>query len=60
MLQDCFDSSDWTVFSENATLDETLEALSDYIHFCEDTVVPSKYAKRVTKRMVKDYSRMER
>jgi len=45
-LQACFDCTDWEVFYDSCeTIEELVDVISDYIVFCEDTVVPSKAVK---------------
>ena len=45
-LQGCFTCTDWNVFTDSAEdLDEAVEVISDYIRFCEDTVIPKKTVK---------------
>ncbi|XP_026037583.1 uncharacterized protein LOC113030385 [Astatotilapia calliptera] len=42
-LQDCFDSTDWTVFdAASEMLDELTDTVTSYISFCEDVCVPTK------------------
>ncbi len=42
MLQDCFEHTDWDVFKEDADLEEYISAVLAYVHFCTDTVLPTK------------------
>ena len=42
MLQGCFESTDWSVFSDSATLHEYTEAVIDYVKFCVDSCIPTR------------------
>ena len=45
-LQGCFDCTDWEVFYESSnSIEELVDVISEYILFCEDTVVPTKTVK---------------
>ena len=39
-LRGCFECTDWDVFFGNNTIDEATEAVSNYIKFCENLVLP--------------------
>ncbi|PJG57318.1 RNA-directed DNA polymerase, partial [Aeromonas cavernicola] len=42
-LQDCFDTTDWSVFEEAASnIHELTDTVTSYISFCEDACVPTK------------------
>ncbi len=45
MLQDSFEHTDWDVFKEGADLEEYTSAVLAYVHFCTDTVLPTKTIK---------------
>ncbi|KAK3517722.1 hypothetical protein QTP70_016495, partial [Hemibagrus guttatus] len=41
-LQGCLDCTDWDVFrSTTNSLDEYTDTVSSYIHFCEDSIIPT-------------------
>ena len=41
-LQDCFDTTDWSVFKDSSVeLDEYADLVTDYIRSCMDLCVPS-------------------
>ena len=44
-LQDCFEHTDWSVFSEGADLEEYTSSVLSYIQFCTDAVLPVKTIK---------------
>ena len=45
-LQGCLASTDWSIFlQDNPTLDQLTGVITDYISFCEDTIVPEKTIK---------------
>ena len=50
-LSGCFFATDWEIFREN-NIDSTAEAITGYIHFCVDSIVPKKtikvYPNRIT------------
>jgi hypothetical protein len=41
-LRECFECTDWDVFTNCDDLDECATTVSDYINFCVDTVIPVK------------------
>ena len=45
-VQGCFECTNWdTFFDSSDTIDETVDVISEYINFCEDTIVPVKSIK---------------
>lgn len=45
-LRGCFASTDWEILIQDATdVSEATEIVSDYIHFCEDMIIPKKVIK---------------
>ena len=45
-LQGCLASTDWSIFlQDNPMLDQLTGVMTDYISFCEDTIVPEKTIK---------------
>ncbi|KAK0139584.1 hypothetical protein N1851_023529 [Merluccius polli] len=52
-LQGCFDCTSWEVF-KCPDLNEQVEVISDYIVFCENSVVPTKSFKIINSRMETD------
>lgn len=44
-LSGCFFATDWEVFHQENELDCMVDVITDYIHFCVDTVVPKKTIK---------------
>lgn len=43
-LQDCFESADWNVLCDpqGKDIDNLTDCITDYIRFCEDTVMPAQ------------------
>ena len=41
-LQDCFEHTDWSVFSDGADLEEYTSSVLSYVQFCTDAVLPVK------------------
>ena len=41
-LKACFDLADWSLFYNPCSLDETAMVTNDHIHFCVQSVIPSK------------------
>ena len=42
-LQGCFDCTDWTIFYDSThDLNELVDAITSYISFCVDTIIPTK------------------
>ena len=46
-LRACFDCTDWTeLIDPNASLEQNLDTVNGYIHFCMDSIMPAKKKKR--------------
>ena len=44
-LQACYECTDWEVLMQDNSLEEAADVVTDYIHFCEAMIVPTKTVK---------------
>lgn len=45
-LPNCFETTDWNLFTDNSDIDDVVELVKDYIKCCEDTIISTKRLKR--------------